>query len=415
MIIILVSSLFLSLSHATTDVEFVQSLKEALKQDTEFQNISNLDTFYKRQYQSGISKFALPTATLSYGRTRDKSVGAESETEYNSGSLSLNYSLFHFGADLATLNSFKHDLRTQKNNKQATLVKREAEVGEQLLRYIRDYKNLEIHREVLDIRKKALDVSKKRYKLGTLSQVDLYKIEIDYARAQSDFVNAQNNFFDIQAVVDAYRLTHPLKEFPWRNLKDLQKVFSVRVEAQETPHYQLYYHQSESASELAASIKRNMFGNFQLSYSTSIYNPDQSVDQSGYQVALVYTIPLFNSLTEETQYQQVRATARTYETTLSYQKKFIDRDIEAKKRKLETSFENFQRNKKMLKLSNSLFESSIKQFRVGKISVNELSIEQDRLLNVKQIANQSQYQFLVDFLLYTYTVGKSVTEGQISL
>jgi len=79
---------------------------------------------------------------------------------------------------------------------------------------------------------------------------------------------------------------------------------------------------------------------------------------------------------------------------------------------LEFSYQNFNNRIKTLKSSSLLFKSSVRQFKRGKLSVNDLFVEQDRLFKTRVLTNKAVYQLHQSYLEYMHLLGMPVTKNK---
>ena len=67
--------------------------------------------------------------------------------------------------------------------------------------------------------------------------------------------------------------------------------------------------------------------------------------------------------------------------------------------------------RKALKTSTKLYTGSLGQFNQGQLSVNELLVDQDRLLRTEQIANAATHQMHGTVLNFCHSRGKAFVQG----
>jgi hypothetical protein len=83
----------------------------------------------------------------------------------------------------------------------------------------------------------------------------------------------------------------------------------------------------------------------------------------------------------------------------------------AENNNLKISWKNWLERKEALKISNKLYQSTLGQFNQGKLSVNELFVDQDRLLRTEQIANEALHQLHTSTLAFCHSRGRSYVKG----
>ena len=100
---------------------------------------------------------------------------------------------------------------------------------------------------------------------------------------------------------------------------------------------------------------------------------------------LVFSVPLFNGLSDLSGYRQQIATAGQADVKLQTLLRQAAEDVRSLSKKNSRRFARLREGarsdaaKKLEKIS----EDSIERFRIGRMTVNELTIDQDRTLNLR--------------------------------
>ena len=403
-------------AQANTKEEFRTLLKDFLQKDPAFKEVDFQTEFFEAQSKQGFSQLALPKVSLSYGlyEQHNNISAAAAGTRFKIGSLTASYDIFSFGSDYNNFQATRYERKAQQQRVSVQLMEREREVAALLLDYLRSSRNIDILTRLVDMKGRALDVSRKRYERGSLSEQDHSKVELDVSNARGELLVAQQDFNNLMAKLQAYGIEQLPVSYPWENELDealVTKLEALSAKVEDLPQFlEVDYALEASAYESNAALGR-MLGNVGVNFSRNVYQYPGEDDQYEWRTSLVYTLPLFDGFGQYTELKRNAAIRNANEVRQRFEKRLAARQQQAEAANLQVSWKNWMDRRKALKTSTKLYTGSLGQFNQGQLSVNELLVDQDRLLRTEQIANAATHQMHGTVLNFCHSRGKAFVQG----
>lgn len=412
---VILLSLFMTSIALADSRDFTSTLRQMIEKDPEFKEVDFRTDFYEAQVKRDFSRLVIPTVNLSYGKYEQHNPATEirEQDTYYAGSLTAALDVFSFGRDWSFYKSSRYELKAQENRTWSKLMEREFELGNLLLSYMREVKNLSILKSIVELKERALKISGQRFQSGALPEQDLNKVKLDVSNARGEYLIALQDLTNFSARIRAFGVESTPELYPWEmkfTEKNLNDLLAMNIPVEKVPQFQELALQYEANVYRQRGFLQNMFGSVQLSFSRS-YLDYGSEDQWEWRAGLAYTIPLFDQFRQYTDYKDAAAEKRTSEIQQQFRKNLLKESQVANKNNLKVAFENYRERKEALQISSKLYNDSVRQFNRGQLSVNELLVDQDRLLRTEQIANQSMYQLHLSVLNYCHAYGRPVIKN----
>jgi outer membrane protein TolC len=394
---------------------FLKTVKDFLDVDPLYQ-----DKLLQRDYRKTVlnearSQLLLPSIGFTTSINKNESISSNDTIDYKSSNLNLSYSLFNFGSDYSNLRSKQLSLNSFKSDLLSTSLEREASIIKALLSYVSWQKKIKIQKEIYDLKSRLLKLSQKKYKRGSLSSINLLKVEIDKVNAESEYLLIRQGALSIESTVRSYigDKALSLSEYPLTKYilniggkESLIKSFEIN----NNPKLKFLKYASDSSHYELKREKRLQYGSFSLEHSRSLYQNDNSDDKYGHSTSVVYTLPLFEKFSREKLIQNISAKAMSANYHYKLEKRFLESSIKTSKERLSISLRNFRNRAKILESSQKLFDSSSSQFKKGKLSVNELLIEQNRLLQTKLLSNTAVHDLHIQYMELVHLYGLRLSD-----
>lgn len=405
-------ALLLLYSISTFAEDFLLEVKSILNKDPSYQEV-----IQQEENQHSFKTFAtttlfIPRLDINISKNRNQSPNSIIQQDFQLAQLQMSYSLFSFGSDYHQYQESKHTLSSFKANKTQTLIERERVIVKLLLDYIFQNENLNIQKSVLDLNAKLLKTSKARFNKGSLSINDLTKVEIDYSNAESEYLIAQQNLTNVETQLVAYKGEIKQKSFPWtKSFKKngIKRLLALNFEAERMPVLKKFKELQLASEHESKKEYRKHFGEFSFQYAREIIRPEDSDDLYGWRASINYTLPLFENWGRKLRADQAEAKARVADYTYKFQKRLLETNKEQSLKRLKSSYRNFNNRMSTLKASEKLFTRNQRMFRRGQLSVNDLFVEQDRLLKTRVLTNQGIYDLHLSYLDYSHALGRPMT------
>ena len=173
-------------------ISFEEAIDLGIKRSVEYARATNNLHLTKVDKKVRMFKF-VPTASASVTISeQDDHFSQLNENRDRTARVGLNYTLTNFGRDFFNYQAGKKRVESSKSSLKSTLIERESNIANIYLTYIKNLKDLDIRKSILDLKTQALTIAQKRYRGGFMSQQDLNKIKVDVSNAKAAVLNAQN-------------------------------------------------------------------------------------------------------------------------------------------------------------------------------------------------------------------------------
>lgn len=416
--IIIFIILFSTWDSAFANNNFIGLIKSCLETDPIFQETKYLYEYQEIKELSSKTKLLVPNIYFTHSQNSDQSTSSDSTTNYKLTKLNLSYSLFNFGSDYHNYKSNKHSFQSYKQSLSQTLIEQEKIIISTLLESISKHQKVLILEEVSKLKEKLLELSSAKFKRGILSSDDLIKVKIDLSNAKSSAISARQSYLTAKSRLAAYKTPIKLQDenFPLTSFfkkSGIGKVKNLTIITKNNPELKKLRQYDLSKEFELSSAKKQHYGSFSLNYSRNIYQDNSNSDSLyGHSTSIVYTLPLFENYSLKKKIEQIKAQRLAAKINYQYKKELIGANGLAIKEKLLLSYLNFKNRLTTLAVSRKLFNSSASQFKRGKLSVNDLLIEQDRLLTTKLLTNNAIYDLHISYIDFLHINGLAISENK---
>ena len=395
--------------------DFKSLVQQTLKQDPEFANVDFQTSVVEAQKWQGLSNLIIPRINFNFGEYEQKNNVslATAADKFRFGTLSASLDLFNFGSDWNNWQATRRALRAQEARVETQIIRRESEIIDLYLLATREAKNVQILEKLVKMKEEALGLSRKLMERGVLSVQEYQKVQLDVSNSKSELLTAQQRLKNHSAQLQAYGDQPIPTEFPWvgeLTESRIQQLFKLEAKTQELPQFKEMMEDYEASRYSARSATGVMFGSFAFNFNRSYYEfPTQELWE--WRTSLVYTLPLFDQFDQEVTRRRAVAERKIAELRQSFSEKSANAQMQAQKENLQIAWKNWLERKDALKISQDLYRYTLRQFNSGAISVNELFVDQDRLLRTEQVANEGLYQLHSSTLAFCHSRGKAYSKN----
>jgi outer membrane protein TolC len=403
------SIVFMSLiqfSHAS-ELSFEQALDQIMGRDTDIKGeqklleSSEIETFSKKM------AFA-PDLTVS--STKRKTYNTESSTKGLSATSTINIS--KFGADYYDLKAGEYFEISQKSTVDDTFLKSQSEAIETLLNYIENHYLVDILKRQYAVNLSSLKTANNRYKKGFSSRQDVQKIRVDADNTLATLEDAEIKLERVKASLKTLIGKDVVKvSWPWINFFKKKLYLSMLKEKEKisnVPSYTVIENRMLANKALSTSLKRSMLPTLDLSVGYG-YTDTIGVKDYEWTSLLTLTIPLFNKYSDYSSYKTQAARSLVNEYQLIEKKRNIVSNWTSDKKNFLKSLKTAKNREKTLRISRKLYQDNFKRFRNGKITVNDLLVDQNRLLRSEQLNVHGWHQVHQKFYGYCHSLGKKIS------
>ncbi|MGE0616143.1 MAG: efflux RND transporter permease subunit [Bacteriovoracia bacterium] len=352
----------------------------------------------------------LPSVSASGARKATHATGATVET--TDLELSGTMNLFRFGADWEAIKAARADENAQTHLvEQAEFTAERAGVAA-LLKRIQNEKSRQILKREVESQQKLLEIARERYRRGLLSGQEADKVAIDLAESRASLRDREVLFVEAEADLrEKLGTTQVEVAFPWEDRlgtwRKKKPWLSSSLVLAARPDWQA----ASLAREAADARKTRQFRGFlpTLNAVGAYGRYDLSnADYYGWSAGLTLSVPLFDQLVQYSAYQ----TASVEAVVADYKVQQVERDAasgfasarHAFEQALESAFERDQAQAMARRISSD----NLKRFQAGRISANDLIIDQRRQSNAELSAIDGWTALYTRYTDFCHALGKRV-------
>lgn len=321
----------------------------------------------------------LPSLSLEASETR---TGEPATDPRRSGALVASANLFRAGADYAGVKASRRDVSSSEEALLSQKQKAEETAVETIMEYIASRRRREITEKIVAIRADSLKVAKERYAKGILPQQEVDKISIDLENSRARLTDAEVDEVSARASMAAAlgNANDISTEWPWRlRLSNDEKLEDEVFSIQKLPKYRASLLEVEAEEYRRHQARATLLPSIDVSASYGNENFAQP-DRRDWSASITLSIPLFEKLQG---WSATRLQRAAYETALVKREAIVraaQADAESLKRSFRAARESALARERTAKISERLYNDNQQRFRLGRASVNDLAIDQDRLL-----------------------------------
>jgi|GEM_PF-2734633 len=332
----------------------------------------------------------LPTIILEKSKTQYY----QNELKRDGLTLTSTLNLFHFGADVFKATAAGHNEHAYSWNTKLVELNTEYDVAQILLDYISKGLSLNAFKEYAKVKRQAFKVAQLRTQRGLLSIQESQKAEVDLNNAESQLQNNELSFIAAKSRLASALGSSEVKiDWPWLNFIEMEKhsaIVSSKFNVEKSPQYKKSQSELEVATNNLKSAKSSILPSLDVSYSYS------SVDEVGNkfheQVGFIkLSMSIFNGLTDYAHIAEQRALAIVSQNNLEKTIRDLTAIWDERSSDLIISSKNAIKSQHVLRLARKLYDDSFKRFEQGRSSVNDLLLDQSRLLDSETLAINSWY------------------------
>lgn len=322
-------------------------------------------------------------------------------------SLSSNWNLFKSGQDISSLNAASHERKyslLEKDNVRFAIEKSAVKV---LLDYIEKYKRFDVMNRLYNVKRESLITIKKRYARGLVSSQEILKGKVDLNNTQARLNYSKMTLRTSKAYLIA-KLGHDDIDYHWPWLKMLHnemynRVLEQKIVVSDSIDYKLLSERVAVMDNYLDESKRSFLPriDFSLAVNRNL-DYDRTVNKSA---TFSISLPIWDGFSRYSTYKSSVSSLYKAKYELLKKNREVKSSIKSIEDNLRIAAINASNRKETLNLSRKLYKDNFERFEKGRISVNDLSIEQNRLLDSESLYNQGMKDFHISLLDYCHAKG----------
>lgn len=346
------------------------------------------------KYQDDHAGYAYAPGVNAFGRIRRQGDDVENSrmTESRSVGVGAELNLYRFGADAAKASQAEAGYSAATHAREAAVTDAEVDAASALFDLIEALETRRVAEGVVTIQKDNVKVIRRLYERGARPAQDTEKVEIDAANAAARLTDAE---IGIEAARSAIvRLSGEAvdvrAEWPWREklLKDDGALAAklAGTDVQKRPERQAAEARVAALDAGLTSARARYLPSLDLAADYAFVKPtrpepqDQAAQWSG---ALTLSVPLFDGFSSRVAYEEQAKAKQIAELDLVA----LDRALKSEQAQVKAAFAAALKSAKArevaLKSAKALYEHSLKGFRSGVLSANDLNLDQGRVYDTE--------------------------------
>ena len=336
--------------------------------------------------------FWTPSLEVSQGKTKTELKGADNvELDYWRANASLN--LFRGGADWALLNqaqSFeKSQILSLKNEELHT----DLIASDLIFKNIYLKENLRIQDELYKLKQEAVKIVNERYNSGKTPLQEVTKSEVDLGQQKNKLRLATLSLSENEMTVKSSFVDSIISQnWPFNDKVSLNFLTNASGNIDKTPQVEQKYWNFKASEYLWKSAQRSYWPSIDIAIQYE-ESPIKERTTQQWTSVLTLKIPLWSKFETAATISSAYASFIKSESEyrLTQQTTILKEEFLLKK--VEIVRLNLLDAKKNLQKSKDLYSDLLKSFRLGRLSTNDLLLEQGRLLESQSNLVDAQLSF----------------------
>lgn len=300
------------------------------------------------------------------------------------GFLSTSFNLFRFGSDAYGLNAASRDVETAHAALQQEQLSAEDDAVAGLIGVIAKAQESELWRGITAIKEESLRVARERFRRGLLASQEVDKIEIEFQNAVAQRIDAETLEASARSTLRAlWGRDDVVLQWPWRDRimgADHLEDHEFQIDAR--PDFQAAKLKTDAEEARLKQDRAALLPSLDLSLKYGSYNLDQT-GQTDWASVVTLTIPLFDQFREWSAYRVQSHEKFKAELALEQVRRTAPAELESYRRAYQLARESVVSREKTRGLCERIYSDSAERFRLGRGSVNDLALDQNRLLETQ--------------------------------
>lgn len=298
--------------------------------------------------------------------------------------------LFRFGADTSGWRAASHDLAGAVASVDAETLKAEEQGATALFLKIQRQNETRVLSHWVETETKLEKIAQERYEHGLLPLQEVEKVTVDRSNAEARLAGSQINEIEANASLEKLLGEQLIEEiWPWKkSLASWTNLPKLDQEIKALPDWKVSNSSLNAELERLDQRWRASLPSLDATLSYGKYYPFSQESYPSWSATATLSIPLFDRLSHINDAREQKQTVAIAEAKLDQQARDLRSDAKLARETFQKQLNTALDREKTLALSQRLFEDAQKRFQMGRLSSNDLSIEQSRLIDSELYAIQ---------------------------
>lgn len=314
------------------------------------------------------------------------------DSETRSVGVGADWNLYRFGADTAHVEQAAANYGAASYGREAAAKAAEAEAASALFDLIEAEQTRRIVEGILAIQKDNVNVIRKLYERGARPAQDTEKVEIDAANAAARLTDAEISVERARAAIVALsgESLDVKADWPWRErlLQDHANVAAALqgVDLSKRPE-RLALAEKVKALESGLTVaKAKVMPSLDLSVDYGLGKavaPEASAVRRQWTGELTLSVPLFDGFVARSAFEEQAKLKQLAELDLAVKERELKSELDEVQAGFAAALKSAKAREVALKSAKTLYEHSLKGFRSGVLSANDLILDQGRVYDTE--------------------------------
>lgn len=358
----------------------------------------------------------LPSVTVNHSEYRARARRASLVRDSQSAGLSASWNLFRSGSDIAGWEAADAEIEAAEHTLSQTTLTAELDASRRIFNLIVSNGQVAIARRLYESIRENHRIANARFERGLLPRQEVEKVFIDLTNAEARLRDAE-----IRAVEANAQLTEALghanvrEEWPWQAafLKGQVELDKRGLALTNLPLYQAASENYEKERQRAKRDFRKMFVSADLTAdyyfrSTNAYSDEWSG-------TLTFSLPIFDQLINYSRYSTQVESRAIAEYQLEQTRRDVESEYKSARESFRTTLATAISRQDSLAIARRLYRDNELRFKGGRISANDLIVDQGRLYQAEQNALDGWNAAHLAFIRLCHSLGSRIQECEGAL
>jgi|GEM_PF-4229910 len=309
--------------------------------------------------------------------------------------LGVDLNLMRFGSDVAGYRAARFSKNAQVARRELKQLDLERDVAELIFRYILARSEEGFYKRSLGLKEKALTIAQEKYRRGQTPQQDVLRARLERDQSELSLAERKDNLLELRDQLMILAGRNDFQDLAWPFLDQVNESTGDKAKegsVEKSLDLKVMEEEAKSARQKYLSSKLGFFP--KLDFSTSWAATGLGLSEKGdWQAQLTLTIPLWDQMANYAQSRQYLAEARILEVKLERLERTTKVKNDSLSERLEVSRAAAKRALESLQSMQSLLDDSLKRFEIGRASLNDLFLDENRFLQAETSAQSALANF----------------------
>jgi outer membrane protein TolC len=392
-------------------LDFIQALSEIRKRSTDLPPVQAQVEAAEHFQLSKKLKFA-PSLTAGYSKSEQMNYSSNTDALFLKSSLNI----FNGGSDYADYQAGSFNLFASKAKQSGEVLAVENKATVAIVDYLQKSLNKNIFLGFKRSKRKSLKSIRIRFKRGLTSKQEVLKARVDLGIANARFKSVKISTALSRARLStllghsnlkiSWPLKNRLRKIDLKKLRQAEQTLDQRPDLMEAKFKML---RDENTLN---SVKRSFLPKVDFSYTISS-NTSSNIESDSRISLLTISIPLFSNWTSYSSFKSAQATSSNSKYNFKAKIRSAESEWESLKQNLSDNIQTALEREINVKLSRSLYKDNFKRFKSGRATVNDLQLDQNRLLESESQQSSGWASAHLAFLNFCHAKGSSILHCDI--